>query len=82
MVPITLIMITLEKKQEQSYQKMGMEIVTNASDSFTATEERFWSQRFTQEKIITYLPFVKPENIIFTALAPYDYSMQIRIIKT
>jgi hypothetical protein len=69
------------KKQEQSYLKMGMKVITNASDSFTATQEQFWSQRFTQEKIKTYLPFVAPENIVFTALDPYNYAMQIRIKK-
>lgn len=70
------------KKQEQSYQKMGMKIITNSSDSFTATKEQFWSQRFTQEKIKAYLPFVNPKNILFTPLDPYDYAMQIRIRKT
>lgn len=70
------------KKQEQSYIKMGMEIITNANDNFTATKEKFWSQRFTKEKIISYLPFVKPPNIAFIPLDPYDYAMQIRIKKT
>lgn len=69
------------KKQEQSYQKMGMEVITNAKDSFTATKEKFWSQRFTQEKIRAYLTFVTSENIVFTPLDPYDYAMQIRIKK-
>jgi hypothetical protein len=69
------------KKQEQSYQKMGMTIITNDKDSFTATKEKFWSQRFTQEKIRAYMPFVNPKNILFTPLDPYDYAMQIRIRK-
>ncbi|MBW4359985.1 class I SAM-dependent methyltransferase [Flavobacterium taihuense] len=69
------------KKQEQSYLKMGMKIITNANDSFTATKEKFWSQRFTPEKIKAYLPFVKSENIVFVPLDPYDYAMQIRIKK-
>jgi hypothetical protein len=69
------------KKQEHSYQKMGMEVITNENDSFTATKEKFWSQRFTQEKIRAYLPFVTSENIVFTPLDPYDYAMQIRIKK-
>ncbi|MFV8345479.1 hypothetical protein [Flavobacterium sp. ZB4P13] len=29
------------KKQELSYQKMGMTVITDAKDSFTATKERF-----------------------------------------
>ncbi|HEU4791544.1 MAG TPA: class I SAM-dependent methyltransferase [Flavobacterium sp.] len=70
------------KKQEQSYLKMGMKIITNSNDSFTATKEQFWSQRFTQEKIKAYLSFVNPKNIQFTPLDPYDYAMQIRIKKT
>jgi hypothetical protein len=69
------------KKQEQSYQKMGMKIITNTRDSFTATREGFWSQRFTLEKIKAYLSFVTPENIVSTPLDPYDYAMQIRIKK-
>lgn len=69
------------KKQEQSYQKMGMEIITNENDSFTATKEKFWSQRFTPEKIKSYLSFVAPEKITFIPLDPYNYAMQIRIKK-
>jgi hypothetical protein len=69
------------KKQEQSYQKMGMTVITDAKDSFTATKERFWSQRFTKEKIYQYFEFVKREKISFTPLDPYDYAMQIRIKK-
>jgi hypothetical protein len=69
------------KKQEQSYLKMGMKVITNGSDSFTATKEQFWSQRFTQEKIKAYLPFVATKNIVFTSLDPYNYAMQIKIKK-
>ena len=58
-----------------------MQIITNSQDSFTATKEQFWSQRFTKEKIEAYLSFVKPENIAFTPLDPYNYAMQIRIKK-
>ncbi|MFV8340372.1 hypothetical protein ACNQGL_13980 [Flavobacterium sp. LB3P21] len=69
------------EKQELSYKKMGMTIITDAKDSFTATKERFWSQRFTKEKIYQYFKFVKPEKISFTLLDPYDYAMQVRIKK-
>lgn len=72
---------TTRKKQEQSYKKMGMTIITDASDSFTATEERFWSQRFTKRKIFSYLSFVLPEKISFVALDTYNYAMQVRIKK-
>ena len=69
------------KKQELSYKKMGMTVITDTKDSFTATKERFWSQRFTKEKIYQYFKFVKPEKISFTQLDPYDYAMQVRIKK-
>jgi hypothetical protein len=69
------------KKQEQSYLKMGMKIITDSEDSFTATKQQFWSQRFTKEKIIAYLPFVDPFKIEFTPLDTYNYAMQIRIKK-
>ena len=68
-------------KQEESYAKMGMTIITNAQDSFTATKEGFWSQRFTEEKILRYLNFAAPENIKITALDTYDYAMQVRVKK-
>ncbi|HLF44800.1 MAG TPA: hypothetical protein VI548_00135 [Chitinophagaceae bacterium] len=68
-------------KQEESYQKMGMKVITDPVDSFTATLENFWSQRFTKEKLYKYLNFVEPSNIIFTSLDTYNYAMQVRIRK-
>lgn len=69
------------KKQEESYGKMGMTVITSPEDSFTATAEGFWSQRFTKEKLKNYLSFVQPDKIMFTALDTYDYAMQVRIKK-
>ena len=68
-------------KQEESYHKMGMTIITSPEDSFTATKEGFWSQRFTKEKLFNYLHFVEPANISFTPLDTYQYAMQVRIRK-
>ncbi|MFT5964039.1 MAG: SAM-dependent methyltransferase [Flavobacterium sp.] len=68
-------------KQEHSYKKMGMTVITTNEDSFTATKEGFWSQRFTEEKMLAYLHFVRPEKISFTALDTYNYAMQIIIKK-
>lgn len=68
-------------KQELSYQKMGMTIITSPEDSFTATQERFWSQRFTKEKLYAYLPFVSPQQFVFKDLDTYEYAMQVRIKK-
>lgn len=69
------------KKQEESYHKMGMQVITDAEDSFTATRENFWSQRFTKEKLFNYLPFIPRENFSFTDLDTYEYAMQVRIRK-
>jgi hypothetical protein len=69
------------KIQEESYVKMGMTIITDAQDSFTATKERFWSQRFTKEKLLNYLSFADPGKISFTMLDTYEYAMQVRIRK-
>ena len=68
-------------KQEESYQKMGMTVITDEKDSFTATKDQFWSQRFTQGKIFSYLPFIPQEKFLFTSLDTYDYAMQVRIKK-
>lgn len=68
-------------KQEESYRKMGMTVITDGKDSFTATKDCFWSQRFTKEKIFSYLDFIPQNNFRFTALDTYEYAMQVRIRK-
>ncbi len=68
-------------KQEESYHKMGMTIITGQDDSFTATKEGFWSQRFTKEKMYHYLNFANPEQVTFTDLDTYEYAMQVIISK-
>lgn len=55
--------------------------ITDEEDSFTATKEIFWSQRFTKEKIYHYLKFVQRDKISFIPLDTYNYAMQIRIKK-
>jgi hypothetical protein len=69
------------QKQEESYHKMGMTVITSERDSFTATKEGFWSQRFTTEKLYSYLHFANPQKIIITALDTYNYAMQVCIKK-
>lgn len=68
-------------KQEESYQKMGMTVITDEEDSFTATKEQFWSQRFTKEKLFSYLDFIPKDKFTFIDLDPYEYAMQVRIRK-
>ena len=68
-------------KQEESYSKMGMHVITGETDSFTATREGFWSQRFTKEKMYDYLNFARREIVTFTDLDTYEYAMQVTIAK-
>ena len=73
--------IATRLKQEESYHKMGMTVITGEEDSFTATKEKFWSQRFTKEKMFSYLKFIPEEKFIFTPLDTYAYAMQVRLRK-
>jgi SAM-dependent methyltransferase len=68
-------------KQEAFYRKLGMTVITDAQDAFTATKERFWSQRFTKKKILNYFSYVSSEKILFTPLDTYDFAMLVRIKK-
>ncbi len=72
---------TTRKKQETFYKKLGMEIITDKKDSFTATKQKFWSQRFTKARLQNYLSFVDPDNIVCIPLDTYDFAMQVRIKK-
>jgi len=69
------------KKQENFYRKLGMTVITDEKDSFTATKEHFWSQRFTKEKMRKYFSYVPGNKILFTQLDTYDYAMQVRVKK-
>lgn len=65
------------KKQEEFYKKCGMTVISRPTDSFTATEEGFWSQRFTEKKLINYFDFVRPENIGLIDLDTYNFAQMI-----
>lgn len=69
------------QKQEAWYRNIGFKIITDERDSYTATREGWWSQRFTRQKLYDYLSFVPPEKIIFIPLDTYDFSMIVRIKK-
>lgn len=68
-------------KQEEFYKKCGMTVITDKKDQFTATEERFWSQRFTKEKLKSYLKFLSPKKFTFIPLDTYQYAMMLRVKK-
>lgn len=64
-------------KQENAYKQMGMTVITNPKDDYTATKEGFWSQRFTPNLLQQYLHFAIPQNIFITPLDTYDYAVQV-----
>ena len=58
-----------------------MNVITDAEDEFTATKERFWSQRFTKGKMLNYFSDVPSEKILFIPLDTYNFAMLVRIKK-
>lgn len=69
------------EKQEQAYKDFWREVVSKKEDSFVASSEGWWSQRFSKERIYEYLPNIPKENIKFVPLDTYDYAMLVRIKK-
>ncbi len=69
-------------RQERFYKKCGMEVITSKKDSFTATQEGFWSQRFTKELIYKYFFWVDKKNISFVPLDKENFAQMIIISKT
>ena len=68
-------------KQENFYKKIGMDIITAPEETFTATKQGFWSQRFTVEKLKRYFHFAQPSNIHCIDLDTYQYAMQVQVKK-
>jgi len=69
------------EKQEEFYKRCGMTIITRPTDSFTATKEGFWSQRFTEKRIMDYFNFVKSDNIELISLDTYNFAQMVIISK-
>lgn len=69
-------------KQEAFYKKCGMHVITGAKDTFTATREGFWSERFTDEKLYVYLNFIPRKEIAFVPLDRENFARAIIITKT
>ncbi len=69
------------KKQEETYRNFGWTITSNKEDCFTSTKEGWWSQRYTEQRVLDYLNFVPKENFSFINLDDYDYAMMVRIRK-
>ena len=68
-------------KQEAFYKKCGMHIMTTEKDTFTATQEGFWSQRFTDEKIYSYLNWIGRQNIQMIPLDTENFAQMVVITK-
>ena len=68
-------------KQEEFYRKCGMTVITSKRDSFTATKEGFWSQRFTKKRIYDYFSWVERNKIKFVKLDNYNFAQMIIISK-
>jgi SAM-dependent methyltransferase len=69
------------EKQEHFYRHFGMHVITGEQDSFTATKELMWSQRFTPERFLAYLHEIPRRHFSFIPLDPYDFAVMVRIQK-
>lgn len=69
------------EKQEEFYEKCGMRIITSRQDSFTATKEGFWSQRFTKKLLYDYLSWIPKSRIKFIALDNYHFARMVVVQK-
>lgn len=69
------------KIQEEAYRHFNWTVITDRRDSFTATKEGWWSQRFTEQRILDYLHFVPPEKIGFQPLDTYEFAMTVEVSK-
>lgn len=69
------------EKQEHFYRHFNMHVITGEKDSFTATKELMWSQRFTQERFLDYLSEIPRRNFSFIPLDTYDFAVMVRIQK-
>lgn len=72
---------TNRMRQEKFYRKCGMTVITSKKDSFTATKEGFWSQRFTKKRIREYFLWLKKKKISFVPLDNYHFARMIIIKK-
>lgn len=68
-------------RQEDFYRKCGMTVITSKKDSFTATKEGFWSQRFTKQRIYEYFSWLDKNKISFISLDDYSFAQMITVSK-
>jgi hypothetical protein len=68
-------------KQENFYKRCEMHVITDAQDSFTATREGFWSQRFTPGQIKKYLKAAGFRKIRKIDLDDYSFAFQVQMLR-
>ena len=66
-------------RQVEFYKKCGMTVITSKKDSFIATKEGFWSQRFTKKRIYDYFSWLKRNKIKFVKLDNYNFAQMVII---
>lgn len=69
------------KIQEKFYKRCKMTVITSSKNPFTATKEGFWSERFDQNKIYSYLPWIPKNKIELIPLDDYDFAFMVIIHK-
>jgi len=69
-----------EEKQKQFYEKCGMTVIDGIA-CFTATQEGFWSLRFTEKRIKEFFEWINPERIKLIHLDTYNFAIMVRIVK-
>lgn len=67
-------------KQETFYKQMGMTVITDDKDLFTATREGFWSQRLTLNQIKKYLNNAGFTKIKKIKLDNYSFAFQVQLL--
>ena len=67
----------VRKLQENFYKTCGMSVITSSKDLFTATREGFWSERFDQHRIISYLSWVPRNKIKLIPLDDYNFAFMV-----
>jgi len=71
----------VRKLQEDFYKTCGMAVITSSKDLFTATKEGFWSERFDQPRILSYLSWVPRNKIELIPLDDYSFAFMVIIHK-
>jgi len=69
-----------QDNQYAFYDQTSQHIISNRSDSFTATQEGFWSLRFSKERMLSNLSHaeIKSNQVIFHDLNEISWIVEIK----